>query len=45
MKYILFILTLSSFVWSNIGHVGAVKGSAELIRNINTLSVKSGMQL
>ena len=45
MKYILFILTLSSFIWSSIGNIGALKGSAEVVRNISTLKVESGMEL
>lgn len=45
MKYIIFLLALSSLVWSSIGNVGALKGSVDLVREMNQLRVKSGMGL
>lgn len=45
MKYILLLLTLSSFVWSSIGNIGTLKGSADIVRDTDTLEVKSGMKL
>ncbi len=45
MKYIIFLLALSNFVWSSIGNVGALKGSVDLVRDIKQVKVKSGMEL
>ena len=45
MRVVLWMLTLSAFVWSNIGNVGALKGDADIIRKSRTLKVKSGMEL
>ncbi len=45
MRIIFFLLTLTALVWSSIGNVGALKGSATIIRNSNTLDVKNGMVL
>lgn len=45
MKSIFFILVLSSFLWSGIGNVGVLQGSVNMIRDIKTLQVKSGMEL
>lgn len=45
MKYIFFLLALSSFIWSSIGNIGVVKGNADIVRNVNKLKVKSGMEL
>jgi len=45
VKYVLFLLTLSSFLWSGIGNISALKGSADLLRNNNIFKVKSGMGL
>lgn len=45
MRSIFFILALSSFLWSGIGKVGALSGKVNMIRDIKTLQVKSGMEL
>lgn len=45
MKYILYLVILSSFIWSAIGNIGALRGNADIVRNINILKVKSGMEL
>lgn len=45
MRILLFLLTLTAFLWSNIGNVGAFKGSATIIRNSETLDIKNGMAL
>lgn len=45
MKVLYFILALSTFVWSNIGNVAALKGDANILRQGKTLTVKSGMAL
>lgn len=45
MRSIFFILALSSFLWSAIGNVGALQGNVNMIRDIKTLKVKSGMEL
>jgi len=45
MKYILLLLALSSFAWSSIGNIGALAGSADIVRNGNTLKVKVGMEV
>jgi len=45
MRSIFFLLLLSSFLWSGIGNVGALQGNVNMIRDIQTLKVKSGMEL
>lgn len=45
MRVLFFVLTLSAFVWSNIGNVAALKGDANIFRNSKTLKIKSGMTL
>jgi len=45
MRVLFFVLTLSAFVWSNIGNVAALKGNADILRNNKTLKIKSGMAL
>lgn len=45
MRVLFFVLTLSAFVWSNIGNVAALKGDANIFRNSKTLKIKSGMSL
>jgi len=45
MRILLFLLTLTAFVWSNIGNVGAFKGTATVKRSNSTLNVKNGMAL
>ena len=45
MRVLFFVLTLSAFVWSNIGNVAALKGDANILRNSKTLKIKSGMSL
>jgi hypothetical protein len=45
MRSIFFILLLSSFLWSGIGNVAALQGSVSMIRDIQRLKVKSGMEL
>jgi len=45
MRVLFFVLTLSAFVWSNIGNVAALKGNANILRNSKTLKIKSGMTL
>jgi len=45
MRVLFFVLTLSAFVWSNIGNVAALKGDANILRNSKTLKIKSGMTL
>lgn len=45
MRSIFFILVLSSLLWSGIGNVGVLQGNVNMIRDINTLKVKSGMEL
>ena len=45
MRILLFLLALTAFLWSDIGNVGAFKGSATLIRDSKTLEIKNGMVL
>jgi len=45
MRVLFFVLTLSAFVWSNIGNVAALKGDANILRHSKTLKIKSGMSL
>lgn len=45
MRIIFLLLTITTFIWSNIGNVGALKGTATIKRNSHTLDVKSGMVL
>lgn len=45
MRVLFFVLTLSAFVWSNIGNVAALKGDANILRNSETLKIKSGIAL
>jgi hypothetical protein len=45
MRIFFFFLTLSAFIWSNIGNVGALKGTATVTRSSSTLDIKSGMAL
>ncbi len=45
MRILLFLLILTALVWSDIGNVGAFKGSATVSRNSKTLDIKSGMTL
>jgi len=45
MRIIFLLLTITTFIWSNIGNIGALKGTATVKRNSNTLDVKSGMVL
>jgi len=45
MRVLFFVLTLSAFVWSNIGNVAALKGEANILRNSKTLKIKSGIPL
>ena len=45
MRVLFFVLTLSAFVWSNIGNVAALKGDANILRNSKTLKIKSGIAL
>ena len=43
MRILFFFLTLTAFIWSNIGNIGAFKGTATVVRSSNTLDVKNGM--
>lgn len=45
MRVLFFVLTLSAFVWSNIGNVAALKGNANILRHSKTLKIKSGIAL
>lgn len=45
MKVLFFILALSTFVWSNIGNVAALKGDANIVRQGKTLKIISGIEL
>ncbi|MEA3434615.1 MAG: FecR family protein [Campylobacterota bacterium] len=45
MRIFFFFLTLTAFLWSNIGNVGAFKGTATISRSSSTLNVKNGMVL
>lgn len=45
MKFLLLMLTTTAFIWSNIGNVGAFKGTASIIRDSQTLNITSGMLL
>jgi hypothetical protein len=45
MRIFFFFLTLSAFIWSNIGNVGALKGTATITRSNSTLDIKNGMVL
>jgi len=45
MRILLFLLTFTAFVWSNIGNVGAFKGTAAVKRSSGTLNIKNGMIL
>jgi len=45
MRVLFFVLTLSAFVWSNIGNVAALKGDANILRKSETLKIKSGIAL
>ncbi len=45
MRILFFMLMVTAFVWSNIGYVGAFKGSATIARSSSTLDVKNGMSL
>lgn len=45
MRILFFILIVTAFVWSDIGYVGALKGSASITRSSGTLDVKNGMPL
>lgn len=45
MRIFFFFLTLSAFIWSNIGNVGALKGTATITRSSSTLDIKNGMVL
>jgi len=45
MRIFFFFLTLTAFLWSNIGNIGALKGTATVVRSSNTLNVKNGMVL
>ena len=45
MRVLFILLTLSAWVWSNIGNIAAVKGEAEIMRDAKTLTIKSGMVL
>lgn len=45
MKVFVFILALSTFVWSNIGNIAALKGDANVFRQSKSLKITSGMAL
>ena len=45
MRIFFFFLTLTAFLWSNIGNIGALKGTATVVRSSSTLDVKNGMAL
>jgi hypothetical protein len=45
MRIFFFFLTLTAFLWSNIGNVGAFKGTATISRSSSMLNVKNGMVL
>jgi len=45
MQILFFWLTLTAFVWSNIGNVGAFKGTATVTRSSSILDVKNGILL
>jgi len=45
MRIFFFFLTLTAFLWSNIGNIGALKGTATVTRSSSTLNVKNGMLL
>lgn len=45
MRVLFVILTLSTFLWSNIGNVAALKGDANILRQGKTLKIKSGIEL
>ncbi len=45
MRILLFLLIFTAFVWSNIGNVGAYKGTATIIRSSGTLDIENGMAL
>ncbi|BAF72801.1 outer membrane beta-barrel protein [Sulfurovum sp. NBC37-1] len=45
MRNLLFVVLLSSFVWSSIGYVSNFKGSADIVRSMNTLKVKNGTKI
>ena len=45
MRILLFLLTFTVFLWSNIGNVGAFKGTATVKRSSGTLNIKNGMTL
>ncbi|MCD6598220.1 MAG: FecR domain-containing protein [Bacteroidales bacterium] len=45
MRILFFLLTLTAFLWSDIGNIGAFKGTATVTRNSETLAIESGMAL
>ena len=45
MRIFFFFLTLTAFLWSSIGNVGAFKGTASISRSSSALNVKNGMVL
>lgn len=45
MRILFFLLSLAALAWSDIGNVGALKGSATLKRGTADLEIKSGMTL
>ena len=45
MRIFFFFLTLTALLWSNIGNIGALKGTATVTRSSSTLDVKNGMVL
>jgi len=45
MRIFFLFLTLTAFLWSNIGNVGAFKGTATISRSSSMLNVKNGMVL
>ncbi|RLA69582.1 MAG: hypothetical protein DRG09_05445 [Epsilonproteobacteria bacterium] len=45
MRILFFFLTLSAFLWSNIGYIGVLKGTASVVRSTSTLDAKNGMAL
>ncbi len=45
MRISLLLLIFTAFVWSNIGNVGAYKGTATVTRGSSTLNIENGMTL
>lgn len=45
MRILLFLFALTAFVWSNIGNIGAFKGTGTVTRSSGILEIKNGMVL